>query len=308
MDPKYLTHIKRSRISPELTEAIQWLSELGIDVKKGRFSNYANDVLALESGLSKEQTADMYDSGLEVNDLIMIHKGLSHLKDDEFCFKLRKYIEGPKHAQDERKDGASHIARNTGFELLIASLFSLAGFKVDFEGAFDVRVTDRDNVFYIECKRPRSHSSLKKNMQIMYSQLEHRYREHDQLNPPRGLAVVSITKIVNPTNGTLPVERPDDAFQKCEKIFSDFLDQHKTIWYRNLHEDTMAVLLYLQLTVLAKGYTGTFFHRQFWGIYVRPGHYGDIKDLDLDRMYFHYIVQRLNAGSRLAFQEKTENS
>ncbi len=303
--------INRKRMKAEFAEALAWLKSLGIDYSPTRFGKYGKDIELLEmigTGAAAQKskglksTNDSYDSALEAHDLITIYRGLSSFKDSKFIEKLKIFIGGPIHSADEKLGGASSLARNTGLELLIASHFALGSFKVDFSTLADTVVIDKNTFFHIECKRPFKYKTIKKNLDKAYSQLKRRYSENDQDLPVRGFVVLSIGKILNPENNTLRVKDESELLKTIGILFRDFLDQHKTLWKRNLHDQTMAVFAYLQIAVSFEKLIGTLIHRQFDGIYVSLGHDPDIKNLDPDRLYFNEIVSRLNEGARNAFQ------
>jgi hypothetical protein len=303
--------IRKKSLNAEYAKALQWLKSLGIDYSLSRFAKYEKDIEKLENFTSVEKiknsddkaVLDSYDSALEAHDLIMIHKGLGGIKEDELTRKLKWFVGGPVHASNEKSDGRSHVARNTGIELLVTSNFVLGGFKVNFQTDADVVVIDKDNHFQVECKRSSKESTLKSNLDKAYSQLKRRYAEYEESCLSRGFVVLSIGKIVNPENKVLGVKDGSEILGIMDQIVRDFLNNNKSIWQRNLHEKTMAVFAYLQMAANAQNRHGTFIVSHYGGLYLRPGHLPDIKDLDLDRLYFREIVSRMNEGARNALDD-----
>jgi hypothetical protein len=86
-------------------------------------------------------------------------------------------------------------------------------------------------------------------------------------------------------------------------VNSNFLEDHKKLWKRDLHPKTTAVFSYFRIAAKVDNLLGTYVVNYFAGVYVKPGHLANIKYLDLDRLYFRDIVSRLNEGNRKAFED-----
>ena len=303
--------IHKKSLKDEYADALSWLESLGIDYRSTRFAKYEKDIELLENialtdkskNRNRNAELDSYDSVLEANDLIMIHKGLAKINDNELIEKLKLFAKDPIHSSDEKIPIDFPLARNTGLELLVAAHFALGGYQISFKTIADVVVIDNENVFHIECKRPSKESTIKNNLDKAYKQLKRRYNEFDGPLMDRGFVVLSIGKIINPENKMYGVKDESELLNTLNEVVINFLNDHKILWRRNLHEKTMAVFAYLQMAAKIENRCGTFIIRHFDGLYIRPNHLPDIKDLDLDRLYFREIISRLNEGTRKAFDD-----
>lgn len=283
----------------DLAPALAWLASHGIDYKTTRFGKYHRD--ALKTGDGIKLGSDAFDSAIEAHDLIMIYKGLQSIQSNSLTGKLKHFVSGPIHSIHEANDGASVVARNTGLELLIASHFSLGGYSVNFSSVADVEFRDKDLLFYVECKRPHKAKTIKKNLDRAYSQLRRRYMSSPNPESTRGFVVLSIAKARNPENKTLGLRSYEESIEASKHLLSDFLQENRSLWNRNIHPNTMAVFGYMQIAIHIQGMPGGIMHRQFDSIYVRPGHNADIEYHDPDRIYMREIVSRLNEGAKAAF-------
>jgi hypothetical protein len=297
--------IRRKSLSDELQAALSWVESLGISPTGSRFLKYASD-LKLSEGrlyLPIRYQLDSSDSAIEASDLVLIHKGLSAQKSVGFREKLMIFLFGPVHAEDERPQGSSHKARDTALELVIGSHFALGGFEVNFDTETDLIAVDSKSTFYIECKRP----SVKKTEKIkkeLYSQLARRYALHSLNLEPRGLAVISLNKLLDPAYLPLRVDHPQQAVNTILPIINRFLDSYERLWYWKLDDRTMAVMAYVSTAVSLGQARGIYILRQFGAKYVSKIHNRDIANQDPDRVYMQAMLNRLNEGTHRAFREE----
>ena len=132
-------------------------------------------------------------------------------------------MSGPIHAIDERFDkGSSHKARSTALELLVASQFAQAGYSISFDTEADVEVIDKTVLFHVECKRPSKYENIEKCVGDAYSQLKKRYASYNGDLKQRGFAFISITKLVNPDNGTLLLKNKLEIKERLDALASNY--------------------------------------------------------------------------------------
>ncbi|MCX6132623.1 MAG: hypothetical protein NTU47_02320 [Ignavibacteriales bacterium] len=243
---------------------------------------------------------EAYDTAAEASDLIFIHLGLSRIQTPSLIEKLKVVLEGPKHAVDEKPDGSSHKPRNTAFELVIAAHFALAGFTVDFDSEADVVVSDEKSAFYVECKRP-SGTDIAGTINDIHHQLQRRYQNHQLEKAARGLGVLCVTKRILPNSETLLVNTAQEGHDAAMDVLKRAHDDTKKMWYKNLHHQTMAGIIYLSMPIAITGRSGLIVSRQFSGRYVSRTRKTDIAAQDPDRVYFSQIINRLNQGALAAF-------
>jgi len=245
--------------------------------------------------------SEAFDSAVEAWELVLIHKGLSQFGSAEFTERLAKLLGGPIHSTDEKPDGSSHKARNTGLELAVGAHFALAGFSVDFDTDADIVASDSRTTFYVECKRPSS-PRISKTIDEAYSQLKTRYEGHGVGREPRGLAVISLNRLLNPETVQLRVQNTREAESTIASVVSRFLNQNEALWYNDLHDRTMAVIAYATWSVFIEGQRGLYILRDFGGKYVSNIHDRNLAHQGPDRVYFSVVLSELNKGVQRAFE------
>jgi hypothetical protein len=266
---------------------------------------YATD-LRLSEGplyLPIRYGVDASDSAIEASDLVLIHKGLAKLNSPKFKEKLKTFLRGPAHSEHEKPHGSSHKARDTALELVVGSHFALGGFAVDFDTEADIVACDNETTFYVECKRP-SAKRIDKIKKELYAQLGHRYAVHKDYHEPRGFAVFSLNKLLNPESLPLRVRNAQEAIDTISPIIQQFLDSYERLWYKKLDDRTMAVMAYVSMAVSVGAPRGLYILRQFGAKYVSRIHDRDIAKQDPDRVYLRTILSRLNEGALQAFSEE----
>jgi hypothetical protein len=135
-------------------------------------------------------------------------------------WKLRNVLKGP--LRPSLEDQNSNIARNTLFELNMASKLSRAGLDTGLEVNSDICCAVNGRRVLIECKRPYSNKSITKNVR------EANKKIHQSLAcapaGSRGVVAVSFSKIVNPKDFVLQYSDEDSA----KHYLADLIDEHVT--------------------------------------------------------------------------------
>lgn len=288
----------------ELEQALEWIQSLNLDCSQSRFLKYRDELKLAEGKLSLPPSfhREAYDTAAEASDLIFIHLGLARIQSPSFVKKLKVVLEGPKHAVDEKTDGSSHKPRNTAFELVIAAHFALAGFEVSFDSEADVVVSDEKSAFYVECKRP-SGTDIAGTIDDIHRQLRRRYRTHQLEKAARGLGILCITKKILPDSETLLVNTAQEGYDAAMGVLKRAHDDTEKMWYKNLHHQTMAGLIYLNMPIALIGRHGLIISRAFSGRYVSRTHKTNLADGDPDRIYFNQIVSLLNTSASAALSQ-----
>lgn len=288
----------------ELQPALTWLTNLGIDYSKTRFGAYARSISpeANPPGIHDENSRLMHDAAIEASELDVIYKGLSHETSEPFIQKLKEALGGPIHSLDEiAHGGSSHKARSTAFELVIASHFAMGGFKVKFDSLADVVAVDDRTTLYIECKRPFGEHRIARCTAEAYRQLKRRYEAHSHSGNCRGIYVVSAAKLWNPEYATLLIRDEADLGEFITFCTRTFLEEKKGFWYKNLHDQTMAVAAYFQTALKMGDQPGGYITRLFGSMYLSQNHSTDLADQHPERLYFNNIANRLNSGQQSVF-------
>lgn len=293
----------RKSLQSDLKDALNWVESLGVRIEGTRFAKYSKNLALLENSINVPDRlgSEAFDSAIEAWELVLIHKGLSQHKSEAFRARLSELSGGPLHSGDEKPDGSSHKARNTGLELAVGAHFALAGFSVDFDTKADIIASDPRTTFYVECKRPSSFK-ISNTIDEAYSQLKARYIGHSLEREPRGLAVISLNKLLNPESLQLRVQSTREAVSTVDSEVNRFLNGNERLWYNDLDERTMAVMAYATWAVFVEGQKGLYILRHFGGKYVSNTHDRMLVHQDPDRVYFSLVLFELNTAVQRAFE------
>lgn len=242
--------------SDELDKAVSWLNKIGLNIGRTRIGQYKKDVTVLEDAYKEEKIDEvlkktklhkLYNSLNESDELKIIYRGLANITDDAFIKRLKKFIEGPEYADKETLTTASHISRDVEFELYVAAHFSVAGYKIDFGSDADLKIHDDTTLLFVECKRPKNNNSVEKNIREAFKQLTKRYNTAGTSTKVRGLAVFSISKLVNPGFKMLVVKSDGDREKQLNLVMERFFKDYNRYWQKELDIRTIGVLFHLQI-------------------------------------------------------------
>ena len=132
-------------------------------------------------------------------------------------WKLRNVLMGPSRPLME--DQNSNVARNTLFELNLASKLSRAGLDTSLEASSDICCIVKDRRVLIECKRPFSNKSIVKNVRVADKKLHHSLASAPAGS--RGVIAVSFSRIVNPKDFILQYSDEDSAKHYLEDLIDE---------------------------------------------------------------------------------------
>ncbi len=133
----------------------------------------------------------------EVHELMWIGEGLKDAETLGPAAKLRAVVRGADFAALD----VNTEARNTQFELRIASYLSRAGYKLDFSTLTDIVASRGRSTYYVECKRVASASQLSRRVKQALDQIEERKPKSDWLQGRHGVVAVDVTRVAFSQNG-----------------------------------------------------------------------------------------------------------
>jgi hypothetical protein len=190
---------------------------LGVHDAFGRFPQYEKNIEELIrariSGRLTQLVAEKSNPVLmwslaESMELAEFPQTLGHVDKTILRERLEKVFRGPIVPSDE--DANSNEARNTAFELAVASLLSSAGFSVQLEKEYsDVGARLGNLKFVIECKRLLSSKRLEDRLSEASKQLTRFFARHQDAN---GLIAIDLTKLSN--RGEKMYEAPNSVVAK----------------------------------------------------------------------------------------------
>lgn len=199
-----------SELVRDYAAARGWLEAIcGADrVQGSRFGRYSDDLDRVNNAILDERPLRA-DEGArfavafeESMYLISAHQALeTHIQYEELRERLSRVVGG---AEQRIDDQPGDRARNTAFELSIASRLIGAGYEIDFSNGADVIAKNDDQEFIVECKRPNSSQAVRRNFERAMSQIRARLANHRHAH---GVIAMSASVAMNPTGGFLRLQR-----------------------------------------------------------------------------------------------------
>lgn len=245
------------KLNEELDRCLLWLSDVGVDYFHTRIRQYTQDLKELiqvyerhdhNTPIDPDWFAKMVNSINEASRLVTIHNGLKDIiVSADLKNKLRVFIKGPEFALSENPKTGSQTPRDIAFELSIASVFNLAGFKIDFHNEADLRAILGDEIVYVECKRPRSSHSVRPNVKSAASQLRTRYKSSNGANRVSGIIALSVDKIINPNEQMLIANDENTMDSRLAQEAHSFVQQFHIHWTKISDQQTIGALIVIQL-------------------------------------------------------------
>lgn len=161
----------------------------------------------------------------EVHELTWIGEGLKEAETVGLAAKLRAVVRGADFAALD----VNTEARNTQFELRIASYLGRAGYRLDFSTLTDIVASRGRRTYYVECKRVASPSQLTRRVKEALDQLEERKPESGWLRGRHGVVAVDVTRVAFRQNGLtigMTADHGRDVIQEELKSISAGLERN----------------------------------------------------------------------------------
>ena len=220
-----------------LNEAYEWLAGFGIRIAPSKLHHYRKiiDCLAEHQRLGNLQWADLpfsFSDAIttfgEVNEILRIHRGLVGLNAAGLGSKIKTLLSG---TQGRPPADILDPARDYAFELMTAARFNSAGFSIDLSGAADISVDVGGGMrLFVECKRIRSVSAIRKRVREALHQISRRIRKMEQPELGRGLLAVSITDCYNPEHMIVPQPSHEHIRAVLGNLMDGFIRRHGGLW------------------------------------------------------------------------------
>jgi len=234
--------------SLKIDQACHWISSWGLNYTNTRFHRYQRlfqELARAESHQDFWDILDKYEFHIitnainEANEFLRIYEGLKHETHPQLKFRLKRILQGHELFA---KDISG--ARDFSLELDVIARFAKDGFPIDHSHIADLATDVNGIPVFAECKRLRSHNKVAANIKEGLDQLTKRYDSHRTPASARGLLVLSIAALLNPS--LEPSKGVDSARlqRDLERLHRDFVEQHKHHWEGRLCDPrTIAVVL-----------------------------------------------------------------
>lgn len=206
------------------SQAIEWLESLGFPYSKNRFGKYKKAIDQIDT-FSKNESDDEFktwlheflNAHLEITEIIRIYNDVSKYNFIDYIEQLKMVTKG----QEFRTSSAKDQSRDFTFELSMAARFIRSGFEVKLNQLADVVAKREDTPkIYVECKRIKSLSKVRKNIKKANEQLRTRL-SRDNSSRSRGLVALNINDILNENCNMFVF----DNIEKFQQFNSEILNQ-----------------------------------------------------------------------------------
>lgn len=276
----------------DLQNAIEFLKKFEMEINTTRIHKYKKD---LEEFINVYRSEDfdklkdpkfqqrMADSLIESSEWIRIAKGLRDIDDSSLKSKLKRFIKGPQITVNENMK--SNLARNIGFELLLASHFHVAGYEIDLSGDCDIIVKDNSKWIFIECKRPSSKNKLKKRVKEAYNQLSERFKVTNE--NPYGIIAISIGKTLNPDQKIIIAKDKNELDKIMQYNLLRFFKNIKPVYDGFINNKVIGIFGLLSVPTIIVNYGGLINSNLFGAVPLLPKGYSD-------DIYFRDICKKLH--------------
>lgn len=256
-------------IANDLTNALAWFRNFGVEYEKTRIGEYQRAVELLVSAhrdarldVLQREFPRINNALFEVHDVIYIHRALAGRFDAELDRYVRAYASGPITYTNEKPQNASNFGRNIGLELSVMAALARAEIPLDFSIPTDVATKFGNRTLLFECKRPQSAEAVKQRVKDAFRQLEQKYQTA-QRSRYRGIIALDITKVLNPefklyvTNDRVSID------QIMSRLVDGFLVDHRASWELRRNSKTIGILVRLrQMSVVEAATSSKLFYGQ----------------------------------------------
>ena len=232
-----------------LAESDKWLTSLGIATKKDRWHGAIEMVSKakaqrehIEGGGRLVPIRNYVPALIEALEILLVKRAFSHNESPAFKEKLSRAVGGTDSPSMEGSKNSG--PRNTMFELALAADWKSAGADLEL-GEPDIRVSFGGTTFAVECKRPFSAHSVRRNIHDAASQL-------GMLDAPEhansfGVVAVSLNRVFNPDTALWFAPEGKGSLT-IDQALIELIETHKDQWKwdaKRFHERIAAVMFSL---------------------------------------------------------------
>ena len=153
--------------------------------------------------------------------------------------KLKRFLKGSILPSEESLENS--FARNIGFELWLASLFSQKGY-VSIISTYnpDLTVTVKNRKYFLECKRVYSENGVEGAIEDAFKQLIKQTENSDNT----GVIAISISKII-PQNDLMLISRDESkASEDIYKLEEKFILKNQHLWKIKKQSNVIGVIVH----------------------------------------------------------------
>lgn len=244
--------------STKFDQICQWIVSWELGYLNTRFPKYqltlkdlayaeeAQDYHALQKRYDFETLANM---AFEAQELFRIYNGLKHDDHPQLRSRLRHILHGHElFSKDQSR------ARDFSLELDMVACFAKDGISIDHNHIADLSMCIDGTPVFAECKRLKSQNKASTRIKEGLEQLSRRYDAHADPSSARGLLVLSVAALLNPTLKPYEGLNEQRLSRKLELSLLEFVERYKNHW-EDVSSDprTIATILRFDTTAILNG-------------------------------------------------------
>lgn len=246
-------------IQESFEKVIAWLESFGVRISSTRVDRYKDAIQKVQEihASGDESAAENYlpkaiNTLHEIHDLIEVRRGFANANYSEFLSPIiEKLASGPDAYADENSS-ASNRARNTAFELIVASRLASSGLPIFRRGAHDLATEIKSKIVLIECKRPFAAKQIERRIKEGFSQLEKGYKGTDLIRL-RGIVAVDVTRAHNPSFRPFTFEDPKDLGRVAESYLTSITKKFDDVMSKRGSKKTIGLIFRVSMMALPVG-------------------------------------------------------
>jgi len=221
------------------SEAIDWMSGLGVKLDSGRTAHYERVIrhwkIAYQTASPDEVNevfVDFVSSLFEVQDLINIYCAFKDVPREQLSGivkKLKKAVNGPIIASEETSK--STTARNYLFEAVVAARLHQPdkNMLTILNAISDTGVKFNNRKIWVECKRVTNIDKIEANTRKASSQLE-RVLKKQIGSGHRGIVALDVSKIFHSGDQILVKKNDAELVATIDALMNRFISTHSDLW------------------------------------------------------------------------------
>lgn len=187
-----------------LKTCIDWVDSVGIELTDGRRHIKYLELLDQYPDLTNIDSIDIGEKRklhyviYEVHEFDRMRRYLADMPSSDIKSRLRIYIRGPFHYDDERRPKGKNYPRDIGLELTVGSEFKKRGFDILFSDSPDdpePTILLNGVSYPVQCKRLASVKKFNRKLTDAIEQLDGNRKNNSALEP--GVVVLDVTKLIS---------------------------------------------------------------------------------------------------------------
>lgn len=246
---KIMRRIKFSDLSAVRDRFDKVLTSLGLPIKNydrihTSFSLIDGAVGALEKNMevfpkNKEKRVKLLYALQDISELNQIINTVPKWGKKVITEKLKRFLKGSILPSEESLENS--FARNTGFELWLASLFSQKGYqsKISTRNP-DLFITVSGRKYFLECKRVYSENGVESVIKDAFKQLTRQTENSDNI----GVIAISISKIIPQDDLMLISGDGNKASEDIYKLEEKFILKNQHLWKITKQSNIVGVIVH----------------------------------------------------------------